>query len=51
VANLEAAIGDDEVLLAPFTVGDGFARVAFVRVDGALIEYMEYADPNERGWF
>ena len=51
VVNLEAAIGDDEVLLAPFTVGDGFARVAFVRVDGALIEYMEYADPNERGWF
>jgi hypothetical protein len=51
VANLEAAMGDAEVLLAPFTVGDGFARVAFVRLDGALIEYMEYADPNEKGWF
>jgi len=51
VTDLEAAIGDDEVLLAPFVVGDGFARVAFVRVGGALVEYMEYANPNEEGWF
>ena len=51
VTDLEAAIGDDEVLLEPFTIGGGFARVAFVRVGGALVEYMEYADPNEEGWF
>jgi hypothetical protein len=25
--------------------------VAFVRVGGALVEYMEYANPNEEGWF
>jgi hypothetical protein len=51
VDDLEAAIAGAEILLEPFTVGDGFARVAFVRVDGAVVEYMQYADPEEEGWF
>lgn len=51
VADLDAAIAGAEVLLEPFVVGNGFARVAFVRVDGAVIEYMQYANPEEEGWF
>ncbi len=49
--DLMAAIAGQEVLLGPFVVGDGFATVAFVKIDGALIEYMQYANPNEEGWF
>mgnify|MGYP003335708201 CR=1 FL=1 len=49
--DLEASIAGHEVLLEPFGVGDGFARVAFVLVDGGVVEFMEYRDPDEEGWF
>lgn len=49
--DIDAAIAGQEVLLEPFVIGDGFARAAFVRIDGANIEYMQYANPNEEGWF
>jgi hypothetical protein len=26
-------------------------RVAFVEVDGAVVELMQYGDPDETGWF
>ena len=39
------------VLLAPFEVGGGFCRVAFVLIDGAVVEFMQYANPDEEGWF
>ena len=52
VDDLEAAIEGKEVVLEPFDAsGTGFARVAFVNVGGALVEFMQYRDPNEEGWF
>lgn len=45
------AIEGREILLEPFDVGDGFVQVAFVLVEGAPVEFMQYADPNEEGWF
>jgi hypothetical protein len=42
------------VLLEPFHPtgnGDNFLRVAFVEVDGAVVELMQYANPDEQGWF
>ncbi|MBM3679862.1 MAG: hypothetical protein FJW81_00740 [Actinobacteria bacterium] len=49
--DLDASIAGHEVLLEPFVVGEGFARVAFVLVDGGVVEFMEYRDPDEEGWF
>lgn len=54
VEDLDAAIEGEAVLAEPFDPtgrGDGFLRVAFVEVDGAVVELMEYADPDEAGWF
>ena len=39
------------MLAEPFDVGDGFLTVAFVEVDGAIVEFMQYANPDEEGWF
>jgi hypothetical protein len=51
VQDVDAAIAGHEVLLPPFEVGGGFCRVAFVMVDGVVIEFMQYANPDEEGWF
>ena len=52
VPDLEAAIEGHDVVLAPFDAsGTGFSWVAFVNVDGALVEFMQYANPDETGWF
>lgn len=51
VRDVEAAMVGHEVLLEPFSVGDGFCRAGFVRVDGAVVEFMQYANPDEEGWF
>ena len=51
VTNVERAIQGHQVLLAPFDVGNGFMTVAFVVVDGAVVEFMQYANPDETGWF
>ncbi len=51
VDDLSAAIAGHELLLGPFTVGGGFCEVAFVHIDGAVIEFMQYANPDEEGWF
>jgi hypothetical protein len=51
VDDVRAAIAGHAVLLEPFDVGDGFMTVAFVEVDGAVVEFMQYANPNEEGWF
>jgi hypothetical protein len=39
------------VLAEPFDVGGGFVRVGFVQFDGAVVEFMQYANPLEEGWF
>ena len=51
VPDVQAAIEGHEILAQPFEVGDGFAKVAFVEVGGAVIEFMQYANPDEEGWF
>jgi hypothetical protein len=39
------------VLAEPFDVGNGFVTVAFVLIDGAVVEFMQYTNPDEEGWF
>jgi len=40
------------VLAEPFDPsGTGFVTVAFALVDGAVVEFMQYANPDEEGWF
>lgn len=51
VADVYAAIEGLEVIAEPFDVGDGFLTVAFVIVDGSVVEFMQYANPDEEGWF
>jgi hypothetical protein len=47
VEALEPYIEDQEILIAPFVVGD-FLRVVFVRKYGTVFEYMQYL---KEGWF
>ena len=51
VDDVEAALAGHDVLLAPFEVGGGFCRVAFVLIDGVVVEFMQYSNPDEEGWF
>jgi hypothetical protein len=51
VADVHAAMEGHVVLAEPFDVGDGFLTVGFVEVDGAVVEFMQYANPHEEGWF
>ena len=54
VDDIVAAIEGHTVLAEPFDPtgrGDDFLRAAFVEVDGAVIELMQYGDPDETGWF
>lgn len=51
VDDVRGAIQEHSVLAEPFVVGNGFLTVAFVQVEGAVVEFMQYADPNEEGWF
>jgi hypothetical protein len=51
VEDVESAIEGHELLLGPFEVGGGFCKVAFVLIGGAVVEFMQYANPVEEGWF
>ena len=51
VDDVDSAIAGHELLLGPFEVGGGFCRVAFVLIDGVVVEFMQYANPDEEGWF
>ena len=54
VDDLGTAIEGHTVLAEPFDPtgrGDDFLRVAFVEVDGAVIELMQYGNRDETGWF
>jgi hypothetical protein len=50
VPDVHAAIEGHEVLAGPFDVGNDFATVAFVLL-GAVVEFMQYTNPDEEGWF
>jgi hypothetical protein len=51
VDDVHEAVDGHSVLAEPFDVGDGFLKAAFVQVDGAVVEFMQYANPEEEGWF
>jgi hypothetical protein len=51
VEDIYRAIEGHSVIAEPFDVGNGFLTVAFVRVGGAIVEFMQYANPGEEGWF
>jgi hypothetical protein len=51
VDDINAAIQGHTVLAEPFDVGNGFVMVAFVEVEGAVIEFMQYTNPQEEDWF
>jgi hypothetical protein len=51
VDDVERAVEGHTVLAEPFDVGDGFVTVAFVEVDGAVVEFMQYRNPDETEWF
>src|SRR3990170_1804448 len=51
VDDVHGALEGHDVLAEPFDVGDGFLTVAFVAAEGAVVEFMQYANPDEAGWF
>lgn len=51
VDDVRTAIQGLDVLAEPFDVGDGFMTVAFAIIGGAVVEFMQYANPDEEGWF
>ena len=51
VDDVHGAVKGHKVLLEPFDVGNGVVTVAFVDVDGVVVEFMQYTNPNEEGWF
>jgi hypothetical protein len=51
VPDVYAAVEGHDVLAEPFDVGNGFVTVSFVQVGGTVVEFMQYADPDEEGWF
>ena len=52
VPDVRAALEGHEVLAEPFDPsGTGFVTVAFVLVDGSVVEFMQYTNPDEEGWF
>jgi hypothetical protein len=53
VVDVPAALDGLEVLAEPFhpAPDPDFLTVAFAFVDGAVVEFMQYANPGEEGWF
>jgi len=54
VDDIVRAVEGQKVLAEPFDPtgrGDDFLRAAFIEVDGAVIELMQYGNPDETGWF
>jgi len=47
---LEHDLRRHEVIVPPLDLGGGFATIAFVDVGGMIVELMQYADPDEKGW-
>lgn len=51
VPDVHEALKGHLVIAEPFDVGNGFMTVAFVDVDGAVVEFIQYRNPDEEGWF
>jgi len=50
VADLEHALEGSAVIVPPLDLGMGFATIAFVEIDGVVVDLMQYRDPDEKGW-
>src|SRR3972149_4447645 len=46
VDDVHAALEGHEVVIEAFDIGDGFATVVFVNAGGALVEFLQYANPG-----
>ncbi len=53
VDDVESALEGKEVLAEPFhpAPDPAFLTVAFALIDGAVVEFMQYGDADEEGWF
>jgi hypothetical protein len=51
VPDLERAIAGCTLLSGPRTVRDGFAKLAFVEIDGAVVEFIQWPSVDYAGWF
>jgi hypothetical protein len=51
VPDLNEALAGQTPLFGPAEIGDGFMTIAFTDIEGALVEYMQYANPNEESWY
>ena len=53
VGDVNKAIEGHEILAEPFHPAPDpeFLTVAFALIDGAVVEFMEYGNPDEEGWF
>lgn len=51
VADLDEALAGHTLIHGPLEVANGFCRYAFVELDGGIVEFMAYANPDEEGWF
>jgi hypothetical protein len=51
VVSLDRALEGHEVIYPPFTEGGGFARSAFVLIEGVVVELRQHRDPEDQGWW
>jgi hypothetical protein len=51
VTDIEEAVKGHEVLMETFEIGGGFAKITFILYEGAVVEFMQYRNPDEDGWF
>ena len=49
--SIEAETAGMQTLLEPFQPLPGLRVGFYLSPDGAVVEFMEYADPDEAGWF
>jgi hypothetical protein len=50
VKNLVEALRGQDVIVPPLDLGNGWATIAFIDVDGIVVELMQYEDHDEKGW-
>ncbi|GAA1566299.1 hypothetical protein GCM10009827_104950 [Dactylosporangium maewongense] len=50
VDDIREALKGHEVLMDVFEIGEGFAQIAFILFEGAVVEFMQYRNPEETGW-
>ena len=51
VADLDSALTGHDLIYPPFVEGNGFARSAFVLLDGVVVEFRQPSDPDDQAWW